>query len=182
MRDPGSTVSGVRTKRAAIGAALVVLSMILSACSAYGGEEIGAGANGGRIITQGEHCAIEIPDGWRWYPAKWTAESPRGSQLQFDENLYGRPQYPDWEEAKQAAIDDVTRRLDNVEVTETDDSVRFDYGPNGGLTVLQRFDRIGCRLTFIDSGGAREEELPIWESIIDTLERTSPTPGFTPTT
>ncbi len=172
-----------RLIRTGAAAGLLSLSVLLSACSAYGGEEIEASeAGGGRIVTQGEHCAITIPEGWRWYPATWTAESPGGSQLQFDENLYGRPEYPDWEEAKQAAIDDVTRRIDNVEVTETEDSVRFDYGESGGLSVLQRFDRVGCRLTFIDSGGARAEELDTWESIIDTLERTSPTPGFTPTT
>lgn len=168
-----------------VGALVLVLvfGLLVSACSAYGGEEIEASeSGGGRFVTQGEHCAITIPAGWRWYPATWTAESPGGSQLQFDENLYGRPEYPEWEEAKQAAIDDVTRRIDSVEVTETDDSVRFDYGESGGLSVLQRFDRVGCRLTFIDSGGARAEELDTWESIIDSLERTSPTPGFTPTT
>lgn len=172
-----------RMRRAGAGVGVLALTLLLSACSAYGGNEIEASeAGGGRVITQGEHCAIVIPEGWHWYPATWTAESPAGSRLQFDENLYGRPEYPDWEESKETAIDDVTRRVDSVEVTETDDSVRFDYGDDGGLSVLRRFDRVGCRLTFIDSDGARAEEFDTWESIIATLERVSPTPGFTPTT
>jgi hypothetical protein len=41
--------------------------------------------------------------------------------------------------------------------------------------VLQRFDRVGCLLTFSGAGGGREQELAVWEEIVASLERTSPT-------
>jgi hypothetical protein len=60
-----------------------------------------------------------------------------------------------------------------VEVDE--DTVRVDYGPRGGLSILQRFDRVGCLLTFSGAGENRAGEAAVWDEIIASLVRTSPT-------
>lgn len=157
-----------------------ILAVLVSGCSAYGGETVGEELEGGFIQTDAEHCAITLPDGWTWLPAKWSAKSPLGTELSFTEMLFGRPQYPEWEEARQQAIDDIQSRVPDAEIDATDDRVRIDYGDDGGLMILQRFDRVGCQLTFSRVEGARAEEIDDWEAIIASLERTSPTPGFTP--
>jgi hypothetical protein len=157
-----------------------VLAMVLAGCGFYGGETVGEELKGGFVQTDEEHCAITLPDGWTWLPAKWSARSPLGTELSFTEMLLGRPQYPEWEEARQQAIDDIQSRVPDAKIDATDDRVTIDYGDDGGLMVLQRFDRIGCQLTFSRVEGARAQEIADWEAIIDSLERTSPTPGFTP--
>jgi hypothetical protein len=157
-----------------------MLAVVLAGCSGYGGETVGEELEGGFVQTDGEHCAITLPDGWTWLVAKSSARSPLGTELAFTEQLFGRPEYPDWDEARQATIDDTTRRVPDAEIEASDDRVRIDYGPDAGLTVLQRFDRVGCQLTFSRVAGARAQEIVEWEAIIASLERSSPTPGFTP--
>jgi len=156
------------------------LAVVLSGCAAYGGETVGEELDGGFIRTDAEHCAVTLPEGWTWLPAKWSARSPLGTELSFTEMLFGRPVYPEWEEARQAAIDDIRSRVPDAKIEASDDRVRIDYGDDGGLMVLQRFDRVGCQLTFPRVEGARAQEIEQWEAIIDSLERTSPTPGYTP--
>ncbi|HQX63270.1 MAG TPA: hypothetical protein PK593_07395 [Thermomicrobiales bacterium] len=161
-------------------ALLGLAALLLGGCAGYGGRTVGKDGADALVKTEGEHCAITLPTGWTWYPAKWTAESPTGTQLSFDEIILGRPQNPDWSELRQSTIADVTRRNPSA-VIEADDSViRIDYGAAGGLSVIRRFDRIGCRLAFSNSRGTRAAEAQIWQGIIDSLERASPTPNFTP--
>lgn len=126
-----------------------------------------------RVQTDGEHCALTLPDGWRWRPASWTATSPGGTILGFSEQVFGRPENPEWDEVAGAMIERNEQRGDAT-VSADEDTVRVDFGPDGGLSVLQRFDRVGCLLTF--SGGSdRSTEDADWESIVASLERTSPT-------
>lgn len=168
-------------RRAPVAVALLGLTaLLLAGCVGYGGRTIGKDDADGRIVSDGEHCAIILPAGWTWYPAKWTAGSPAGTQLSFDEIVLGRPQNPDWSELRQSTIDDVTRRNPEAKVTVDDDRIRIDYGTSGGLSIIQRFDRIGCRLAFSGSKDTRATEQPLWDAIIASLERTSPTPNFTP--
>ena len=158
-----------------------VLAVVLPGCAVYGGETVGEELNAGRVESDAQHCAITLPEGWTWLPAKWSARSPLGTELSFSEMLFGRPNYPDWVEARQAAIDDIQSRVPDAAIDASDDDrVRIDYGADGGLMVLQRFDRIGCQLTFSRVAGARAQEIAAWEAIITSLERSSPTPGFTP--
>ena len=157
-----------------------VLAVLVSGCSVYGGETVGEELEGGFVQTDAEHCAITLPEGWTWLPAKSSAKSPLGTELSFTEMLFGRPMYPEWDEARQQTIDDIESRVPDAEIDATADRVRIDYGEDGGLMVLQRFDRVGCQLTFSRVAGARTQEIADWEAIIASLERTSPTPGFTP--
>jgi hypothetical protein len=160
---------------------LACLLLALAGCAGYGGETAGADGDGTlRVQTDGEHCAITLPAGWTWLPASWAARSPGGTHLAFAESLYGRPEYPDWEEARQAAVDDIRQRVPDAQITEGDDRVRIDYGPRAGLTILQRFDRVGCQLTFTNAEDTRQQEEAQWEEIVASLTRTSPTPGYTP--
>lgn len=157
-----------------------VLAAILTGCTGYGGETVGEELNAGRVETDAQHCAITLPEGWTWLPAKSSARSPLGTEVSFTEQLFGRPEYPDWEEARQSTIDDITSRVPDAKIDATNDRVRIDYGDDGGLVVLQRFDRVGCQLSFSRVEGARAQEIAEWDAIIDSLERSSPTPGFTP--
>jgi hypothetical protein len=157
-----------------------VLAVLVSGCSVYGGETVGEELDGGFVQTDQEHCAITLPEQWTWLPAKWSARSPLGTELSFTEQLFGRPIYPDWDEARQATIDDVKSRVPDAKIDASEDRVVVDYGDDAGLMVLQRFDRVGCQLTFSRVEGARAQEFSDWQAIIDSLERTSPTPGFTP--
>jgi hypothetical protein len=158
---------------------VIVAALVLGGCAGYGGETAGeSGEFGGQIETDGEHCALELPEGWTWRPASWVAVSPLGTRMAFEEQLFGRPRYSDWDEVKARKMSDGERS--GATVTADDDTVRLDYGDAAGLTVLQRFDRVGCQVTFSNARATRARELPVWEQIIDSLERTSPTPGFTP--
>jgi hypothetical protein len=151
----GATHLGNRARHVGKGQILILfgLLIVLGGCSGYGGETVGASG---------------------------TRSGPLGTEMAFADYLYGRPQYPEWEEAKSSAIEQVTRRTPDVEITEDDDTLRVDYGPDGGLAVLQRFDRVGCQLTFSRVAGARAQEIEAWEQIIASLERTSPDPHYTP--
>ncbi len=164
----------------ASGVMLGLAALLLAGCAGYGGRTIGKDDADALIKTDAEHCAITLPAGWTWYPAKWTAESPDGTQLSFDEIVLGRPQNPDWDELRQTTIDEIARRAPDATVEADDDVIRIDYGEAGGYSVIQRFDRIGCRLAFSNSRGTRAAEEPVWLEIVGSLERTSPTPNFTP--
>lgn len=159
---------------------LGLAGLLLAGCAGYGGQTIGKDDAEALIKTDPEHCAITLPPGWTWYPAKWTAESPAGTQLSFDEIVLGRPQNPDWDELRQTTVDEVSRRAPDAIIEADDRVIRIDYGASGGYSVIQRFDRIGCRLAFSNSRGTRAEEEQVWLDIVDSLERTSPTPNFTP--
>lgn len=161
-------------------AALLVASLLLSGCAGYGGRTVGKDGADAVVRTDGEHCEMTLPEGWKWYPAKWAAESPKGTQLSFDEIALGRPQNPDWSELRDRTVDDVTRRNPNAQVTADDSEIRIDYGNDGGISVIQRFDRYACRLAFSNSQQTRTEEMPEWDAIIASLARISPTPDFTP--
>lgn len=154
--------------------ALILVFVLAVIASQYGetGVEIVEGER--RVYTDGEHCALTLPDGWSWRPASWSAESPQGTILGFSEQLYGRPEHPEWEESSSAMAERNQAREDaTVEVDE--DTVRVDYGPQGGLSILQRFDRVGCLLTFSGAGENRAGEAAVWDEIIASLVRTSPT-------
>jgi hypothetical protein len=162
--------------------AALLVALLLGGCAGYGGERIGAAGNhSGWIQSDKQYCAVTLPEGWVWRPAAWAAVSPLGTEMAFADYLYGRPQYPEWEEDKAARIEQVKRRVPTVQITETADSLRMDFGPQGGLAVLERFDRVGCHLTFSNSDtSVRAQEIGVWEQIIASLERTSPDPSFTP--
>ncbi len=127
-----------------------------------------------QVMTDDEHCAITIPAQWEWQPASWTAISPKGSQLGFSEIFLGRPENPEWHEVADEVLERAAARND-AQVTQTDNSIRIDYGPDGGLSFIQRYDWIVCRLTFSGQADSKSIELPVWEQIIDSLARVSPT-------
>lgn len=157
-------------------ALVFVITMLITAAiiaSRYGESGIETVDGQRQVQTDGEHCALILPDGWGWRAASWTATSPNGTILGFSQQILGRPENPEWEEVSGAMIERNEERGDaTVEVDE--DTVRVDYGPEGGLSVLQRFDRIGCLLTF-SGAGSRDAEINEWENIIASLQRTSPT-------
>ena len=153
------------------GATILITGAIIASRYGESGVEIVDGQR--RVQTDGEHCALILPDGWSWRAASWTAESPNGTILGFSEQLFGRPEYPEWQEVSDSMAARNQNRGDAT--VETDgDSVRVDFGPEGGLSVLQRFDRVGCLVTFSGTG-AKAVETDTWEAIIASLERTSPT-------
>lgn len=147
----------------------LVGSVVLSACAGYGSLTV----EGGVVQTDGERCSITLPTGWKWRVASTTAVSPLGTELTFSESLYGRPAYPEWEEVRQAAIQEVQDKA-TVQVSDDGNTVRIDFGPRGGLSYLHRFDRAGCQLTFAYKPGAREQEEAAWQEIIASLQRTVP--------
>jgi len=151
----------------------IIIITIAVIASKYGetGVEIVDGQR--QVQTEGEHCALILPDGWGWRPASSTATSPNGTILGFSEQILGRPENPDWDEIAGAMVARNENRGD-ASVEANDYLVRIDYGPDGGLSILQRFDRIGCLLTFSGAGG-RADEVADWEAIVASLERTSPT-------
>lgn len=153
---------------------VIVLFVFAVIASQYGKTGIEVVDGQRRVYTDGEHCAITLPDGWGWRPATWSATSPNGTIVGFSEQVYGRPENPEWEESAGAMIARNEARADAT-VEADEDTVRVDFGPAGGLSVLQRFDRIGCLLTFSGTGDNRAEEEAVWEEIIASLERTSPT-------
>ncbi|HUG15708.1 MAG TPA: hypothetical protein VMM78_11905 [Thermomicrobiales bacterium] len=161
--------------------ALLATALLLSGCSAYGGQTISASdIDAGRVQSNRQYCAMTLPAGWTWRPASWAAISPLGTAVAFADYLYGRPMNPEWDEAKRSTIEQVTQRTPDVLISDDGDRLVIDYGPDGGYAVLQRFDRVGCQLTFSRVAGARVQEFAVWQQIIDSLERTSPDPSFTP--
>ena len=153
------------------GLTLLITGAIIA--SRYGESGIETVAGQRKVQTDGEHCALTLPDGWGWRAASWTATSPDGTILGFSEQILGRPEYPEWDEVAGSMVARNEGREDAT-VESSDELVRVDYGPEGGLSVLQRFDRIGCLLTF-SGAGDRASEYDEWEAIIASLERTSPT-------
>jgi hypothetical protein len=149
---------------------LITLAII---ASRYGESGIETVNGERRVRTDGQHCELILPDGWGWRAASWTATSPNGTILGFSEQLLGRPEYPDWDEVAGAMVERNQDR-DDATVEANDELVRVDFGPDGGLSILQRFDRVGCLLTF-SGAGSRATESEAWEAIIVSLERTSPT-------
>lgn len=163
---------------------LIVIAVILvtastaAALSAFGDSgvedhpDLGEGAQ--RVRTDGERCAVPLMEGWTWRPASWSLISPGGVTVGFYETLHGRPLYPDWDES----IDDVVSRYtgrSDVEVIREPDLLRIDFGENGGLSVIQRFDRVGCHLIFSPpSSTLRAAEIEEWELLIDSVHRTYP--------
>lgn len=152
---------------------LIFAATMLLIASRYGedGVEIVDGER--RVQSLGERCTITLPDGWGWQPATWTAVSPLGTKVSFGETLYGRPENPDWSDE----VDQTVARFagqPGVEVITDEDTLRVDFGAEGGLSHTERFDRAGCRLTFSYVEGARAQELETWEAIIGSLERNYP--------
>ena len=159
---------------------VAALGLLLSGCGGYGGERSLASEGGLVVMSDQEHCQITLPGGWTWLPAKWMARSDNGSTMTFEESLYGRPQYADWDESRDGVIDTIRERSPQAQIEATDDRVLVDYGASGGMALLQRFDRVGCQIAFTARPDAREADFADWQAIIATLERISPTPGFTP--
>lgn len=152
-----------------------------AAISAFGDsgiEEVPAiGGTSQRVRTEGERCAVPILDGWTWRAGSATLITPNGTTVGFSETLHGRPMYPEWEET----VDEMASRYDgreNVSVTRDDETLRIDFGPDAGLSVSQRFDRVGCHLTFAPpSADTREIEGDSWEELIRSVERVYPQEG-----
>ncbi len=151
---------------------LILAILASSGCLGYGGEKVES-PEGKQIKSEAEHCQITLPQGWTWRPAAWAAVSPRGTAMAFEEHLYGRPQHPTWDEAKATAREQATAR--GATVSDEGDVLRIDFGPDGGLSVIRRFDRAGCQLTFSPKSGVRAEEQATWQQIIASLERITPT-------
>lgn len=161
--------------------AFIVLGVILvtattaAALAAFGDSGIEESLEmGQRVRTDGERCAVPLMDGWIWRPASWSLITPGGATVGFYETLHGRPLYPEWEET----IDDTLARYDgreDVAITREDEYVRIDFGEQGGLSVIQRFDRVGCHLIFSPSTSeVRAQEIEQWELLIASVERTYP--------
>jgi len=153
--------------------ALIFAATLLLIASRYGEDGIEVVAGERRVQSQGERCTITLPDGWGWQAASWTAVSPLGTKAGFSETLYGRPENPDWNE-EVAQTEDRFAGQTGVEVLADEDTLRVDFGSEGGLSHTQRFDRAGCRLTFSYIEGARAQEFAVWEAIIGSLERNYP--------
>lgn len=163
---------------------LIVLAVILvtattaAAMAAFGDSGIEEspdfGEAGQRVRTGGERCAVPLMEGWTWRPASWSLITPGGATVGFYETLHGRPLYAEWEET----IDDTLSRYegrDDVQVTREDEYVRIDFGEDGGLSVIQRFDRVGCHLIFSPASREnRAQEIGEWERLIESVERTYP--------
>lgn len=159
-------------------AVLLVTATTAAAMAAFGAtgiEEVDS-PDGAieRVRTAGERCAVPLLEGWTWRPASWTLITPGGTIVGMHETLHGRPLYPEWEEM----LDDTLSRYDNrtdIDIVREDEYVRIDFGEQAGLSVIQRFDRVGCHLTFSPgSAEARAEEIDLWEQLISSVERTYP--------
>jgi hypothetical protein len=152
---------------------LIFVATMLLIASRYGEDGIEVVDGQRRVQTEGERCTITLPDGWSWRPASWTAVSPLGTNVGFSETVYGRPENPEWEDEVDLAMSRFEGQP-GIEVMADEDTLRVDFGDEGGLSHTQRFDRAGCRLTFSYVEGARVQELETWEAIIASLERNYP--------
>lgn len=160
-------------------AAVVLLTATTAAALAALGddgieESVEFGETGQRIRTDGERCAVPLMEGWTWRPASWSLVSPGGAIVGFYETLHGRPLYTEWDEEIDQTLSRYVGR-DDVEIIREDEYVRIDFGDEGGLSVIQRFDRVGCHLTFSPSSSElRAQEIESWEMLIASVERTYP--------
>lgn len=153
-----------------------------AAISAFGDSGIEEGPNLGdgvqRVRTDGERCAVPLTEGWSWRGGSSTLVSPNGTTVGFSETLHGRPMYPEWEET----VIDMSSRYagrDDVTVTRDETTLRIDFGPEAGLSVSQRFDRVGCHLTFAPpSNDVRAKEGDSWEKLVRSVERVFPQEGL----
>lgn len=152
---------------------LIFIVAMLVIASQYGQSGIEVVDGERRVQSEGGRCAITLPDGWSWRPATWTAISPQGTNVGFGEERYGRPEFPEWGEAVEATLARHNGQA-GVSVSSDEEFVRVDFGPTGGLSYTRHFDSAGCILTFSYVAGAREQELPTWETIIASLERIYP--------
>lgn len=161
-------------------AVLLVTASTAAVISAFGDtgiEEVNGAGNGEaeqRVRTAGERCAVPLLDGWTWRPAAWTLITPGGTTVGLYETLHGRPLYEDWEETVNETVSRYEGR-DDVDIVQEDGYLRIDFGEKGGLSVIRRFDRVGCHLTFSPpSSETRAQEIELWEMLIDSVERTYP--------
>lgn len=161
-----------RVQFAVVTALMFIVAMLVIA-SQYGNSGVEVINGERRVQSEGERCAITLPDGWSWRPATWTALSPLGTSVGFGEERYGRPEFPEWEEAVEASMARHSGQQ-GVTVTSDDDFVQIDFGSAGGLSYTRHFDAAGCILTFSNAEGARAQELATWQAIIASLERTYP--------
>lgn len=156
--------------------ALLGTAFTLSSVFGDSGIEEVTGTDGEtqRVRTDGERCALPLHDGWTWRPASWTLVTPNGTMIGFYETLHGRPVYTEWEEELDQIVERHEGRDDAI-IERDDTSLRVDFGAGGGLSVVQRFDRVGCHLTFSPpSSEVRAEEIDMWEELIASVERTYP--------
>lgn len=168
------------------GPLLVILVLLVTATTAAAISALGEGGieevavegrddTEQRVRTMGERCAVPLLDGWSWRPASWTLITPGGTTVGLYETLHGRPLYEDWDETVELTVGRYEDRDDVDVIVEGDDYVRVDFGEDGGISVIKRFDRVGCHLTFSPSSGeTRAEEIGMWEAFIDSVERTYP--------
>jgi hypothetical protein len=98
----------------------------------------------------------------------------------FEDARYGRPNWAEWSEVVDLKIANARERTPNATITETETSLTIDYGDAAGLAYLQRFDTIGCQVTFSNARDTRATEFDQWQQIMDSFERISPDPTFTP--
>lgn len=172
------TVNGRRISALALPA--LALTLLLGGCAGYGGETSRESDGFLAVESAGEYCEVILPDGWTWYPARWSARSPGGTEMQFEDYLFGRPEYADWEEVLATKLTQTRERSPDAAIEETPNSLLIDYGENGGLAYLQRFDRVGCQVTFTNARETRATEYGTWQQIIASFRRVSPDPTFTP--
>jgi hypothetical protein len=168
----GVETLGTVSRKCPIVAVAIVVACVVAGCAGYGGEQV-TSPEGKAIKSDAEHCQITLPEGWKWLPAAWAAESPLGTQMAFQEATYGRPEHPNWDEAIDLEEQEAVAR--GATVNQQPDRVVIDFGQNGGMSVIQRFDRIGCQLTFSTKQGVRAKEQPVWNQIVASLTRITPT-------
>lgn len=171
----------LNTKKNATWLSLVgmVMVIVMAGCAGYGGETSSM-ENPGVVRSDSEYCELTLPEGWTWFPAQWAAESPGGTRMLFEDARYGRPEYADWDEVTEEKIAAVRSRNPEATIVETANIVTINYGTGAGFVHLQRFDRIGCQVTFTNARETRATELDQWMTIIESLRRISPDPEFTP--
>lgn len=174
-------MNGERISKRAYGIAVLMTCAIvlLAGCGGYGGDESGVDSPG-VVRSNTEYCELTLPEGWTWFPAMWAAESPGGTRMLFEDARYGRPGNAEWEEVIEEKVTAVRERTPQATIQQTVYSLTVDYGANAGYTHLQRFDRIGCQVTFSNAQATRATEFDSWQEIIASFRRISPDPEFTP--
>jgi hypothetical protein len=158
---------------------LICMLALAAGCGGYGGDESSV-ESPGVVRSDTEYCELTLPEGWTWFPAMWAAESPSGTRMAFEDARYGRPANADWEEVIEEKVATARERTPQATISQTVYSLTVDYGPNAGYAHLQRFDTIGCQVTFSNAQDTRATEFETWQEIIASFRRISPDPEFTP--